>query len=679
MASKAVPEAVENPWRFLQSLRSDSITDLELVRRTRKDELRIVADMVATSRASILYAYSGNGKTSLINAGLVPFFDTEGCPVYRTRPRPPWCPTNPLLAFKQSILRDLPEPTVDQTDLKLVRQARLKLKQTEAGGAADLDQILKELESRLSSAKDPTTAERKAAAESDLRKELVANLNEPLPEFVQRLCARDDSKRRIVFVCDQFEELFVHYADTPELDEFIHALGAIWASGALPIHLLFSMREEWVGSMIAFRRAIPDVFASSFKLNPLRVSSCKPILQLPAKARGLVFGDEAAVRILRDLAENYSLNARILSREVRLEPSPERDPFVELPALQVVVDQLWQTRESSTQPFSVAHYEWLGEQVGDGQFAAEAGQPLENSATSATAAKKILDSYLLEILDRIEDPDPAPASTWKDLRLDCLYLLTDRSRHRRALVEPQLIEELNQIRPSELSLPRVDPALLDAALRPLVKLRLLHIETADDGLTQYELAHDFLVRSVVTAWRLLDRRRTGDLAILTRVREAQEAALQNLAATQRRALLGFLWAPVVAGVALFLATFSVVASAREFFGAFLTPFSWIMISAASLTTVTSIIRQVRLHVVSSVLFLAFTLFLLTVGRWAEARVFLYATLPLFLWFLFVFPLIILDVNRRIFGSLFFCEESSRSCGPSSSTLRSWPLPLPWDR
>jgi hypothetical protein len=668
MVSNAASETVENPWRFLQSLRGDSVTDLELARRTRKDELRVVADMVASSRVSILYAYSGNGKTSLINAGLVPFFDSEGYAIYRTRPRPPWCPSNPTMAFKQSILRDLPEPTVNQTDLKLVRQARQKLKQQQVAGVTDLDQILSELEARLTKVKDPDTAARKAAAVSELRNELEAHLAEPLRDFLSRLHQSIDSNRRMVFVCDQFEELFVHYADTPELDEFINALGTICACDELPLHILFSMREEWVGSMIAFRRAIPDIFSSSFKLNPLRVSVCKPILQLPAKARGLVFVNDCADQVLQDLAEHYSLNARMLSCEVRLAPSPARDPFVELPALQVVVDQLWQTRESHAQPFSLAHYQWLGEQVSESELADEAEEPEENNLAApparATAAKKILDSYLLEILERIEDPDPAMAPVWKDLRLDCLYLLTDRTRHRRALVEPHLIEELNLVRPRELGLQRADSKLLETALQPLVKLRLVHVETAANGLSQYELAHDFLVRSVVSAWRHLDRRRTGDLAVLNRTREKQEIALHNLEATQRRALRNFVAAPIVAGLALFLEMLWVVSALPQFFDLGLTPLGWVMVSAASLMTATSIIRRVRLHVVSSVLLLAFTLVLLTLAHmvridfWRGVTGFdragayiLYADIPLVLWFLFAFPLNIIDVNRRVGGSL----------------------------
>lgn len=113
MSSTMTLATTENPWRFLQSLRGDSAADRELVKQTRKDELRVVIDMVASSRASILYAYSGYGKSSLINAGLLPYFHEEEYPVYRTRPRPPWCPDNPLRAFKESMLREIQAPIGD--------------------------------------------------------------------------------------------------------------------------------------------------------------------------------------------------------------------------------------------------------------------------------------------------------------------------------------------------------------------------------------------------------------------------------------------------------------------------------------------------------------------------------------------------------------------------------------
>ncbi len=78
-----------SPWHFLLPLDQENAADQQLIHQTRQLELRIVVNMIISSRVSILYAFSGNGKTSLINAGIIPFFTDQGYVVLKTRPRPP--------------------------------------------------------------------------------------------------------------------------------------------------------------------------------------------------------------------------------------------------------------------------------------------------------------------------------------------------------------------------------------------------------------------------------------------------------------------------------------------------------------------------------------------------------------------------------------------------------------
>ncbi len=533
----------------------------------------------------------------------------------------------------------------------LLRQARVKLQAQRLSDVGDLDQILAQIESRLSR---PSPDQADQNRHSD---ELLEHIDKPLPEFMSKVHSLTSSESRMVFVCDQFEELFVHYADTPELDEFIGALGEVWGLHDLPVHFLFSMREEWVGSMIAFRKVIPDIFSNYFKLTPLRRDTCRSVLELPAKSRGMVFDSDAVDKILIDLAENYSMNARKRSAEVHFARSSEKDPFIELPALQVVLDRLWQTRAKHKNPFTLAHYESLG--GGDTASEPEIDTAIREEGTpKGSPAKNVLDNYMTEMLDGLRDARTYPASVWKDLRIDTLYLLTDKTRHRRALVESRLIEELNQIRPTELDLPRVDSKLLGQVLRPLIEVRLVQVETTVGDENQYELAHDFAVRSVVAAWRQIDRRRTGQLALQARLREEQKADLEKLSDAQKGALRTFLIVPTVAAAVMFVAIVWILESPGDFFNSGLTPFGWIMTSAATYTLVTGIARRVRLHIILGALFVACTLILLVDAQnhegsgYDHARAdFLIFTLPLGFWYLFFFPLNIMDVLRRLNGSL----------------------------
>src|SRR5882724_6610049 len=96
-----------NPWRALAPLRAASDEDRRIVQLTRDDDLHIITNLVSATRVSLLYAASGNGKTSLLQAGVVPFFEKQGYIVFTARPRPPWSPNDPRAAFRSCVTRQL--------------------------------------------------------------------------------------------------------------------------------------------------------------------------------------------------------------------------------------------------------------------------------------------------------------------------------------------------------------------------------------------------------------------------------------------------------------------------------------------------------------------------------------------------------------------------------------------
>src|ERR1022692_3204918 len=107
-----------SPWKFLTALDGESDDDRKLLDLTRRKELEIVVNMVVGSKVSLLYAFSGNGKTSLINAGIVPFSQTEGYGISHPRPRPPPSLDDPFVAFKKCIWRHHILPLTRSKDLR---------------------------------------------------------------------------------------------------------------------------------------------------------------------------------------------------------------------------------------------------------------------------------------------------------------------------------------------------------------------------------------------------------------------------------------------------------------------------------------------------------------------------------------------------------------------------------
>jgi len=80
------------------------------------------------------------------------------------------------------------------------------------------------------------------------------------------------------------------------------------------------------------------------------------------------------------------------------------------------------------------------------------------------------------------------------------------------------------------------------------------------GDCQYELAHDFAVRSVVATWRQLDRERTAAMAVLEQQRKQTEQKVDVLEHAERRSTRLLHWAPLAGLGAIFYALYSALFS-----------------------------------------------------------------------------------------------------------------------
>ncbi len=201
----------------------------------------------------LLYAESGAGKSSLVNAKLIPMLEQKGChvlPVARVR--------GPIYDIEPS-----------QIDNIFVLHA-----------LADW--------TGLSRATDAPRLTR-ARLHDELKR--ISDLRTQDPEDVPQ----------IVAVIDQFEELFTHYDHRwkerrglfEQIAEALHALPNL--------RVLFSMREDYIAGMDSFAPLLPENLRTRFRLERLKRDSALEAIRRPMEDVGRHFLPGVAEQLVDDL------------------------------------------------------------------------------------------------------------------------------------------------------------------------------------------------------------------------------------------------------------------------------------------------------------------------------------------------------------------------------------------
>ncbi|WP_338128773.1 hypothetical protein [Bradyrhizobium ottawaense] len=142
----------------------------------------------------------------------------------------------------------------------------------------------------------------------------------------------------IVLVLDQFETFLIHHARS--LESFKRELGELIRSNS-SVHVLISLREEFLAGLSAFRSHIPQIFNSTYRLERLQGEAARSAITKPAETWKKSVSPELVEELLLDL---------------RADSSPDTDPQsalqpegIEAPFLQLVCRRLWLDAERSHQ------------------------------------------------------------------------------------------------------------------------------------------------------------------------------------------------------------------------------------------------------------------------------------------------------------------------------------------
>jgi len=256
----------------------------------RDQEITDLVTLLVADRIVLLFAPSGAGKTSLIQAGLIPAMENRDFAVL------------PVIRVSEPPAEHAADSTVPN---RYVRSALLSL--SKESGVNDLPSV------------DPAGLTLGGYLDHIDRQVASTNGNEP---------------KLVVLIFDQFEEILtVDPTDIEAKDAFFAEVGTAlrsphrWA--------LFSIREDYLAALDSYLRLIPTHLATTFRLDLLGPDAARQAIQQPASNAGVDFTDAAAAKLVDDLRQVHIQQADGTMEE-RL------GLYVEPVQLQVVCERIWQ-------------------------------------------------------------------------------------------------------------------------------------------------------------------------------------------------------------------------------------------------------------------------------------------------------------------------------------------------
>lgn len=404
----------------------------------RDKEIRMLENRLLANRVLLLHSLSGAGKTSLLQAGLAPRLrnqDFHILPVVRVSRCPPY-------------LLKRGNPFIYSTLLSLER------------GLRPSDRMARRQVLKLS-----------------------------LAEYLkQRLAVHTggDTSKPVLLVFDQFEEILSLEPFEPERKKAFFA----WLMPALldtRYHVLFAMRDDYIGGLEPYLGFFPGRLAARFRLEFLDQTGALEAIQKPAAGERVEFLPDAARALADDL--------RTMTVYTSGEPRSEAGPYVEPMQLQLACLKIWKgVRPQPGEQINEAHVRKYG------------------------SVDNAVQEYYDDVLERIASKDLRTERALRDW-IQSQLIVEDRFRfqaYQGFLKQYEVTEDL---------------------VRLLAEAHLVRSEQRL-GATWYELSHDRMVKPIVEAnrrwreshlkdWQLLAERWKNEGSVPDSVLLLKGQALKN--------------------------------------------------------------------------------------------------------------------------------------------------------
>ncbi|MCA9333390.1 ATP-binding protein, partial [Candidatus Saccharibacteria bacterium] len=108
--------------------------------------------------------------------------------------------------------------------------------------------------------------------------------------------------KTLIICLDQFEKFFISTPHEAQ-QKFISSLAQCYDDQILPVKFVLSLRKEYFSDLDIFRQAVPTIFYNYMKLEPLDFDQAAWAIEEPLKKRGIEYDSKLVQEILNDLSK----------------------------------------------------------------------------------------------------------------------------------------------------------------------------------------------------------------------------------------------------------------------------------------------------------------------------------------------------------------------------------------
>jgi uncharacterized protein YjbI with pentapeptide repeats len=415
----------------------------------RANEVRRLLDLIARQQLNILIALSGVGKSSLLQAGLVPALR-----YLRETGRETGRDIGPVLLVRDwAMLREASPAAIL---VQAIHQAILKLLERTVPDDKQLRQDVRKL------ARVPCPSGESLADPEGALAQLV--------EYVHQLCTATGG---LVLILDQAEELLGSGlpGSGQELErEVIRVVGTLFQKEKR-LKLLLSLREEYLGRISLLARDVDGLDRRIFRLDPMPASTVKDVILKAAeitKNTVAFAGEEVVKTIIGWLGEGDS------------EAGADGETPVDLLRLQALLIGVFQQAQEETPGAPVL----IDQDLLD-RFMKNLEKKLGRQIAPRELAKQALENHLEKLLDEAEVTEPPKGPGSKLMRRVLVRMapwLSSPGGFKRHVIANELV--FNAIRDDlEILNLQSNPEEIRAAIMELVQNRtgLLKVQFESSG------------------------------------------------------------------------------------------------------------------------------------------------------------------------------------------------------